>query len=73
MEVFFHENESLWLKLIKCFYGSKGGFGSCRYRSISGSPWSRILHVETNLHEKKVLDLNVFVRKVGDGCNSFFG
>nr|GFA60922.1 hypothetical protein [Tanacetum cinerariifolium] len=66
----FHSPNSLWVKIIKSFHGSEGGFDShgC---SFNGT-WSKIIGTSNYLHPKDIIPLNSLRFHVGCGTRIRF-
>lgn len=70
---FYNDNQALWVNVIKSIYGEEGGLGwTTGFRSRNKGIWKNILGTINSLHDKNIISLNSFSKRVGNGMHTKF-
>nr|GEY24068.1 hypothetical protein [Tanacetum cinerariifolium] len=69
---FVHDDNMLWVRVIKHIYGQQGRFESSPSRITSSSPWSRLIVATYRLINHDVIDTAVLKKHVGNGASTRF-
>ncbi|GJU84769.1 hypothetical protein Tco_1292315 [Tanacetum coccineum] len=67
---FYSSRDSLWVKVIRAFHGSEGGFdqNGCKFNGV----WSKIMGSSNYLHSSSILPMDTIRFQVGCGSNIRF-
>ncbi|KAJ9558649.1 LOW QUALITY PROTEIN: hypothetical protein OSB04_013263 [Centaurea solstitialis] len=62
------EHDALWKKVITALHGSSGGLGEGKRSGV----WGKIANINTALEEDNIPLSSLFLRKLGNGKNTYF-